>query len=1032
MSAVQQQQQQQQQQSSHHHHHPQSHYYQSTMSSQPQTPASLGTVHRSQSTRTPHVRQSSLSRTQTTSGRPDSYHQHSTRREPDQHARMQPPPASYDRRPDHNRQPSNMSDAPSSVAGTPGSVDESGRAAQKPRKTTLQGVTGTWVLGKTIGAGSMGKVKIARKSDGSEQVSPKTNPPHAADRSETAVNPDCSNTQCAVKIVPRGGTEKDHSSRAPRDESKEIRTAREAAIMTLLTHPYICGMRDVVRTNNHWYMMLEYVNGGQMLDYIISHGRLKEKQARKFGRQIASALDYCHRNSIVHRDLKIENILISKTGDIKIIDFGLSNLYSPRSLLGTFCGSLYFAAPELLQAKPYLGPEVDVWSFGIVLYVLVCGKVPFDDQSMPALHAKIKRGLVDYPAWLSQDCKSLLSRMLVTDPRQRATLMEIMHHPWMNKGFDGPPKNYLPYREPLSLPLDPNVIMAMTGFEFGSPENIQNLMTRVIESDEYQQAARLAMKENSVTPSVHEKKKGFQFDFYKRRSSTSSRDALSAPSAEALSHPYTDPLSAFHPLLSVYYLVREKQERERTFELSTAEATATQALTNSNPSAHETSEKAPQIPIIPVPEMAHTSDTGYEAKGEPSSPSRTRPRARTHGDDELVDGVNKMSVASQVAPSTQTTTAPDSSKKESTAASLLRRFSTRRHSHKPDVKATTPVVTVQGSGASPAASDIAVPRKSLSVRRNRDPEMGGSQPNHQQFLSPEAAQFDSASSTSSKKGAKLGRSTSVSEADHRRKNGGLAPPKTGESQTPHLTSKGFERPLSLSARPGSAGKATASRANSIGHSRRESYSFRRVRREEPSTVPVDVPEETDADMASAGSTEAVGATPSIDHVKPIFLKGLLSVSTTTSKPPTAIRADLMRVLREMGVDYREIKGGFSCTHKPSIDLATVQDNIPQSPEMAATQSSHRRKLSFGGTGSINSPMKRRNKSENNNDMSGESMNDPSSQIQSELGGSMILQFEIYIVKVPLMNLYGIQQKKIAGNSWSYKNMITKIISELRL
>lgn len=160
-------------------------------------------------------------------------------------------------------------------------------------------------------------------------------------------------------------------------------------------------MRDVVRTTYHWYMLFEYVNGGQMLDYIISHGKLKEKQARKFARQIASALDYCHRNSIVHRDLKIENILISKTGDIKIIDFGLSNLFSPRSLLKTFCGSLYFAAPELLQARQYTGPEVDVWSFGIVLYVLVCGKVPFDDQSMPQLHAKIKKGVVEYPPGLT-------------------------------------------------------------------------------------------------------------------------------------------------------------------------------------------------------------------------------------------------------------------------------------------------------------------------------------------------------------------------------------------------------------------------------------------------------------------------------------------------------------------------------------------------------------------------------------------------------------------------------------------------------
>lgn len=231
------------------------------------------------------------------------------------------------------------------------------------------------------------------------------------------------NEQVACKIIPRGSADDAHHSRGDKernDQSKEIRTAREAAIVTLLSHPYICGLRDVVRTNYHWYMLFEYVNGGQMLDYIISHGKLKEKQARKFSRQIASALDYCHKNSIVHRDLKIENILISKTGDIKIIDFGLSNLFSPRSALKTFCGSLYFAAPELLQARAYTGPEVDVWSFGIVLYVLVCGKVPFDDQSMPALHAKIKKGLVDYPNWLSSgkshQTQTVFSRGKLTIP----------------------------------------------------------------------------------------------------------------------------------------------------------------------------------------------------------------------------------------------------------------------------------------------------------------------------------------------------------------------------------------------------------------------------------------------------------------------------------------------------------------------------------------------------------------------------------------------------------------------------------------
>ncbi|KAI7647530.1 Pkinase-domain-containing protein, partial [Hortaea werneckii] len=217
----------------------------------------------------------------------------------------------------HARTASRYNDQPTPANGGHGTHQgESNRTTGSTnlrRRTTIDAQAGHWDLGKTIGAGSMGKVKLARNKETGEQV--------------------------AVKIVPRQSSEGEHRTQAEReraDHSKEVRTAREAAIVTLVDHPYICGMRDVVRTNYHWYMLFEYVNGGQMLDYIISHGRLKEKQARKFGRQIASALDYCHRNSIVHRDLKIENILISKNGDIKIIDFGLSNLFSPRNHLKTF------------------------------------------------------------------------------------------------------------------------------------------------------------------------------------------------------------------------------------------------------------------------------------------------------------------------------------------------------------------------------------------------------------------------------------------------------------------------------------------------------------------------------------------------------------------------------------------------------------------------------------------------------------------------------------------------------------------------
>jgi len=287
------------------------------------------------------------------------------------------------------------------------------RQSSGPR-TRSSKLLGDYTLAKTLGAGSMGKVKLATHNLSGEKVSLSF---------FLSLHP-LTSLQLAVKILPRlhpsphTPLSDSAAKQAAKDASKEIRTLREAALSMLLYHPYICGMREMIVHQHHYYMVFEYVNGGQMLDYIISHGRLRERVARKFARQIASAIDYCHQNNVVHRgpsfffsfflffphtplDLKIENILISQTGNIKIIDFGLSNLYDPLSHLSTFCGSLYFAAPELLNARVYTGPEVDIWSFGVVLYVLVCGKVPFDDQSMPALHAKIKRGLVEYPVWLT-------------------------------------------------------------------------------------------------------------------------------------------------------------------------------------------------------------------------------------------------------------------------------------------------------------------------------------------------------------------------------------------------------------------------------------------------------------------------------------------------------------------------------------------------------------------------------------------------------------------------------------------------------
>ncbi|OAD00960.1 hypothetical protein MUCCIDRAFT_43377 [Mucor lusitanicus CBS 277.49] len=378
-------------------------------------------------------------------------------------------------------------------------------------------VIGKFFLSKTLGKGSMGKVKLALNTETNEKASALTlNKPTPPTKKERDV-----------------------------EISREIRTIREASIMLLLDHPFIARLDEMVLVDNFYYLFMEYVDGGQLLDYIISHGKLKERQARQFARQIASALDYCHRNSIVHRDLKVENILISRSGTIKIIDFGLSNVFSPQSHLSTFCGSLYFAAPELLDGRMYTGPEVDVWSFGVVLYVLVVGQVPFDDPSMAGMHAKVKQGHVEYPGHLSSDCKGLLQRMLVTHRKQRATMSEVIVHPWMNKGYDAPVENYLPKRKPLQLPIDMNVVRGMRGFEFGTEEAIKSELEAIITSEAYQSSAKQVelMSERSFeeVPSSH---------LLRRRSFS-----------YAMNDPQSMP-AAYHPLISIYYLVQERMQRD--------------------------------------------------------------------------------------------------------------------------------------------------------------------------------------------------------------------------------------------------------------------------------------------------------------------------------------------------------------------------------------------------------------------------------------------------------------------------------------
>ncbi|KAJ1398739.1 Serine/threonine-protein kinase, active site [Sesbania bispinosa] len=177
-------------------------------------------------------------------------------------------------------------------------------------------------------------------------------------------------------------------------------------------------------------MKMEEQESGELFDYVVEKGRLQEDEARKFFQQIISGVEYCHRNMVVHRDLKLENLLLDSKYNVKIAGFGLSNIMRDGHFLKTSCGSPAYAAPEVISGKLYAGPEVDVWGCGVILYSLLCGTLPFDDENIPNLFKNIKGGIYILPSHLSHGARDLISRMLVVDPMKRMTIPEIRQHTW--------------------------------------------------------------------------------------------------------------------------------------------------------------------------------------------------------------------------------------------------------------------------------------------------------------------------------------------------------------------------------------------------------------------------------------------------------------------------------------------------------------------------------------------------------------------------------------------------------------------------
>uniref|UniRef100_A0A3P8SZX2 MAP/microtubule affinity-regulating kinase 3 n=1 Tax=Amphiprion percula TaxID=161767 RepID=A0A3P8SZX2_AMPPE len=299
---------------------------------------------------------------------------------------------------------------------------------------------GNYRLLKTIGKGNFAKVKLARHVLTGREV--------------------------AVKII-------DKTQLNPTSLQKLF---REVRIMKILNHPNIVKLFEVIETEKTLYLVMEYASGGEVFDYLVAHGRMKEKEARAKFRQIVSAVQYCHQRRIVHRDLKAENLLLDADMNIKIADFGFSNEFTVGSKLDTFCGSPPYAAPELFQGKKYDGPEVDVWSLGVILYTLVSGSLPFDGQNLKELRERVLRGKYRIPFYMSTDCENLLKKLLVLNPVKRGSLEQIMKDHWMNVGHEE--EELKPYIEPEADFSDSSRIELMVTMGFPKDEITESLQSQ--------------------------------------------------------------------------------------------------------------------------------------------------------------------------------------------------------------------------------------------------------------------------------------------------------------------------------------------------------------------------------------------------------------------------------------------------------------------------------------------------------------------------------------------------------------------------
>ncbi|KAJ7512681.1 Pkinase-domain-containing protein [Mycena galericulata] len=295
---------------------------------------------------------------------------------------------------------------------------------------------GPWILGECVGKGASGRVKIAK-----HKVTGKL---------------------AAVKILPLAPLVNSRASLATqqaKSDKQRLGIDREITMMKLMNHPNIMRIYDVYEGAKELFLILEYVEGGELFDFLVNRGRLPPAEALEYFKQIVYGLNYAHTFSIIHRDLKPENILIASLSPplIKIADWGMAAFAPPSLQLETSCGSPHYASPEIVNGERYQGNATDIWSCGVILYALLTGRLPFDDKNVKVLLSKVKSGKYEMPNWIDPLAMDLLSRMLVVDVSRRITIPEILSHPWLLSTYKSPTDKWRPIPNP-PLPPSPSTL----------------------------------------------------------------------------------------------------------------------------------------------------------------------------------------------------------------------------------------------------------------------------------------------------------------------------------------------------------------------------------------------------------------------------------------------------------------------------------------------------------------------------------------------------------------------------------------------